>query len=86
LRLELLAENLAVSAQQASVTDRRNVWVPGLALGIDLLWPLGARWGLSARIDGFWLDGSSVITDAGDRVAVSAGAGILLGLGAGVQF
>jgi hypothetical protein len=86
LRLELLAENLAVSAQQASLTDRRNVWVPGVALGSDLLWPLGSGWGVSARIDGFWLDGSSVITDAGERVAVSAGAGILLGLGAGVQF
>jgi hypothetical protein len=86
LRLELLAENLAVTAQQASLTDRRNVWVPGLALGSDLLWPLGSGWGVSARIDGFWLDGSSVITDAGQRVATSAGAGILLGLGAGVQF
>jgi len=86
LRLELLAENLAVSAKQASITERRNVWVPGLALGSDLLWPLGSGWGVSARIDGFWLDGSSVITDAGQRVAVSAGAGILLGLGAGVQF
>ncbi|HEU4581786.1 MAG TPA: hypothetical protein VFS67_26200 [Polyangiaceae bacterium] len=86
LRLELLAENLAASAQQAASTDRRNVWVPGLALGGDLIWPLAAGWGLSARIDGFWLDGSSVITDAGERAAVSAGAGILLGLGAGVQF
>jgi hypothetical protein len=86
LRLELLAENLAVTAQQASLTDRRNVWVPGVALGSDLLWPLGSGWGVSARIDGFWLDGSSVITDAGERVATSAGAGILLGLGAGVQF
>jgi hypothetical protein len=86
LRLELLAENLAVTAQQASLTDRRNVWVPGVALGSDLLWPLGSGWGVSARIDGFWLDGSSVITDSGQRVATSAGAGILLGLGAGVQF
>ena len=86
LRLELLAENLAVSAQQASITDRRNVWVPGVALGGDLLWALAGGWGVSARIDGFWLDGSSVITDAGERVAISAGAGILLGLGAGVQF
>lgn len=86
LRLELLAENLAVTAQQASLTERRNVWVPGVALGTDLLWPLGSGWGVSARIDGFWLDGSSVITDAGERVAISAGAGILLGLGAGVQF
>lgn len=86
LRLELLAENLAVTAQQASLTDRRNVWVPGVALGSDLIWPLGSGWGVSARIDGFWLDGSSVITDAGQRVAISAGAGILLGLGAGVQF
>jgi hypothetical protein len=86
LRLELLAENLAVTAQQASLTDRRNVWVPGVALGSDLLWPLGHGWGVSARLDGFWLDGSSVITDSGERVGVSAGAGILLGLGAGVQF
>jgi hypothetical protein len=86
LRLELLAGNVAVSARQAASTDRRSAWVPGLALGSDLLWPLAAGWGLSARIDGFWLDGSSVITDAGERVAVSAGAGILLGLGAGVQF
>lgn len=86
IRVELLAENLAATTHNAVATDRRSAWVPGLALGTDLLWPLGPGWALSARVDGFWLDGSTVITDAGERVLVSAGAGILLGLGASMQF
>ncbi|HVZ31585.1 MAG TPA: hypothetical protein VG963_04120, partial [Polyangiaceae bacterium] len=86
LRAELLAENLLATAHRDAVTERRSAWIPGATLGADLLWPLGPAWALSARVDGFWLDGSSVITNAGERVAVSAGAGILLGLGASVRF
>jgi hypothetical protein len=86
LRVELLAENLVATAHRDAVTERRSAWIPGGTLGGDLLWPLGPAWAVSARVDGFWLDGSSVITDAGERVAVSAGAGILLGLGASVRF
>jgi hypothetical protein len=86
LRLEALAENLAVTAERAALTDRRSAWIPGVSLGADLLWPLSPTWVLSASVDGFWLDGSTVIHNAGERVATSAGAGILLGLGAGVRF
>jgi hypothetical protein len=59
---------------------------PGVSLGADLIWPVSPSWALSASVDGFWLDGSTVITNGGERVATSAGAGILLGLGAGVRF
>jgi hypothetical protein len=86
LRLEGLAENLAVTAERAVLTDRRSTWIPGVSLGTDLIWPLSPSWTLSASVDGFWLDGSTVITNGGERVATSAGAGILLGLGAGVRF
>lgn len=86
VRLEVLAENLAVTAERSTSTDRRSTWVPGVILGGDLLFPLGPVWAVSARVDGFWVDGSTVITNAGQAVATSAGAGILLGLGAGVRF
>jgi len=86
LRLEVLAENLAATAVRSASTDRQSAWVPGVSLGSDVLWPLSAGWALSARLDGFWLDGSTTITNAGERVAASAGAGILLGLGAGERF
>jgi len=86
LRLEGLAENLAVTAQRDVLTDRQSTWIPGVSLGADLVWPLSPTWSLSASADGFWLDGSTAITDAGERVATSAGAGMLLGLGAGARF
>jgi len=86
VRLEMLAENLAVTAERAVSTDRRSTWVPGVLLGSDLLFPLSPTWAVSARVDGFWVDGSTVITNAGQPAATSAGAGILLGLGAGVRF
>jgi len=86
VRLEGLAENLAVTAERAVLTERRSAWIPGVSLGADLIWPVSPSWALSASIDGFWLDGSTVITNGGERVATSAGAGILLGLGAGVRF
>ncbi|MEO8181898.1 MAG: hypothetical protein ABI895_23940 [Deltaproteobacteria bacterium] len=86
LRLEVLAENLAATAARSASTDRQSAWVPGVSLGSDLIWPLSPGWALSARVDGFWLDGSTTITNAGERVAASAGAGILLGLGAGLRF
>jgi hypothetical protein len=86
LRLELIAENVAVSAQQAGLTDRRNAWVPGLALGGDLLWLLSDPWALSLRADVFLLDGSTVLTSQGERIAASAGAGALIGLGARYRF
>lgn len=86
LRLEVLAENLAATAARSESSDRRSAWVPGVSLGSDLIWPLSTHWALSARVDGFWLDGSTTITNAGERLATSAGAGILLGLGAGVRF
>lgn len=85
-RLELMAENLAVVADRGGVADRSSVWVPGLALGADLAWPLGERWLFSTRVDAFWLDGSTPIVSAGRRVAVAAGAGVLLGAGAGWRF
>jgi hypothetical protein len=86
LRLEVLAENLAATAARSTASDRRSAWVPGVSLGSDVILPLSPGWALSARVDGFWLDGSTAITNAGERVATSAGAGILLGLGAGVRF
>jgi hypothetical protein len=86
VRLEMLAENLAVTAERSVATDRRSTWVPGVILGSDLLFPISPVWAVSARVDGFWVDGSTVITNAGQSAATSAGAGILLGLGAGVSF
>jgi hypothetical protein len=86
LRLEVLAENLAATASRATASDRQSTWVPGIALGTDVLWPFSTSWAASARVDGFWLDGSTAITNAGERVATSAGAGIMLGLGASMRF
>jgi hypothetical protein len=86
LRLELLGENVAVTVQRNSLNDQASTWVPGVSLGGDLVWSLGAPWLLSARADAFWLDGSTGILSAGQRVGASAGAGVLLGLGAGYRF
>jgi hypothetical protein len=86
LRLEVLAENVAASVQRGTLTDQRNAWVPGVSLGGDLLWHLSEAWLLSARADAFWLDGSTPIVSAGQRIATSAGAGVTLGVGAGYAF
>ena len=86
VRLEVLGENVAARVERESVADRRSTWVPGVSLGGDLLYPLGAGWQLSARGDAFWLDGSTGITSGGRRIAATAGAGVLLGLGAGHRF
>jgi hypothetical protein len=86
LRLELLAENVAVSARREGRSDRQSAWVPGVSFGADLLWPLGDPWLLSAGADVFWLDGSTTVVSAGQRLGASAGAGVLFGLGAGCHF
>jgi hypothetical protein len=85
-RLELLGENVAATVQRGAASARANAWVPGIAVGADLLWALGDRWLLSARLDAFWLDGSTAIVSAGQRLGASAGAGALVGLGAGYRF
>jgi hypothetical protein len=85
-RLELMGENVAVRVERGSAIERRSAWVPGVSLGGDLLYPLGQSWQLSARCDAFWLDGSTGISSAGQRLGASAGAGVLVGLGAGHRF
>jgi hypothetical protein len=86
LRLELLAENVAATVRAGELRDARNTWVPGALAGGDLLVSIGGPWSLSAGADAFWLDGSTVIQGAGQRLATSAGAGVLLGLGVGCVF
>jgi hypothetical protein len=86
LRLEALLENISALAERGSASERRSVWVPGVVLGSDLLWHVNDHWSLSARADGFWLHGSTPIASAGERLGISAGAGVLLGLGAGYRF
>ena len=86
LRLELLAQNVAVTARLGELTDRNTAWVPGASFGGDLQMPLGDAWLASARADVFMLDGSTGIYSAGRRVAASVGAGVALGLGAGYRF
>ncbi|HWO13481.1 MAG TPA: hypothetical protein VNN80_28465 [Polyangiaceae bacterium] len=85
-RLELLGENVAARVERGAAADRRSAWVPGVSLGGDLLYPLGEGWQLSARGDAFWLDGSTGITSTGQRIGATAGAGVLVGLGAGHRF
>jgi hypothetical protein len=86
LRLELLAENVAVTGHLGELTDHSTAWVPGASFGGDLHVPLGAAWLASVRTDVFLLDGSSTIVSAGRRAGASAGAGLMLGLGAGYRF
>jgi hypothetical protein len=86
VRLEALAENLAITASRSGERDRAGVWVPGALLGGDLLWHMASPWRLSARADVFAVDGATPITDGGRRIGTIAGAGLLLGLGAGVGF
>jgi hypothetical protein len=86
LRLEALLENVSALVERGTASERRSVWVPGVVLGSDLLWHVNERWSLSARADGFWLHGSTPIDSAGARLGISAGAGVLLGLGAGYRF
>lgn len=80
-RLELLLESVAASAERAGASASQNAWVPGVRLGGDVIWPGLGQWGLVASVDVFWLDGSTPVTIAGERVAASAGAGVTLGLG-----
>lgn len=80
-RLELLLENVAASAERDGTSASRSAWVPGLRVGGDAVWPALGQWGLVASVDVFWLDGSTPITLASERVAESAGAGVALGLG-----
>jgi hypothetical protein len=86
LRVEVLTENVAATAQLDSLSDQRSAWVPGLRLGGDLLWHVAGAWLASAHVEAFWLDGSTAITSAGSPVATSAGAGLTFGLGAGYGF
>jgi hypothetical protein len=86
LRVELRGENVAVTVRRDALTERHGTWVPGVSLGGDLLWPLAESWLLSARADAFWLDGSTAILSANQRLGTIAGAGLVLGLGAGHRF
>jgi hypothetical protein len=86
LRVELRGENVAVTVRRDALAERHEALVPGVSVGGDLLWPLAESWLLSARADAFWLDGSTPIVSGGERLAVVAGAGITLGLGAGYRF
>lgn len=86
LRLEALLENVSALAERGSESERASAWVPGLVLGSDWLWRVSERWSLSVRVDGFWLDGATAIRSAGERLGTSAGAGVLLGVGAGCRF
>jgi hypothetical protein len=86
VRLELLVENVAVTARLEDLTGHQSTWVPGASLGGDLLWPISDPWVLSARADVFWLDGSTVVTRVGQRLGATVGAGAILGLGAGYRF
>lgn len=86
LRLEALLENVSALAERGSESARRSAWVPGVILGSDWLWHVGERWSLSVRVDGFWLDGATAFDGAGERLGTSAGAGVLLGAGAGCRF
>lgn len=86
VRLEVLGENVAVRIERGDGVARESAWVPGVSLGGDVLYALGERWQMVARADVFWLDGSTGIRSAGERIATSAGAGVLLGLGAGHRF
>jgi hypothetical protein len=85
-RLELLGENVAITERRAGESARASAWVPGVSLGGDLLWSLDERWMLFARADVFWLDGATGIESAGERAGASAGAGAVLGVGAGYRF
>lgn len=86
LRLEMTLENVIALAERGSESKRASAWVPGVIWGTDWLWRVDERWCLSARVDGFWLDGATAIDSAGERLGTSAGAGMLLGLGAGYRF
>jgi hypothetical protein len=86
LRVELRGENVAVTVRRDALTERHATWVPGVSLGGDLLWPLAESWLLSARADAFWLDGSTAVVSANQRLGTIAGAGVVLGLGAGHRF
>lgn len=86
VRLELLGENVAVTAQRPGASAQASAWVPGIAAGADLTWALGERWLLVSRADAFWLDGATAVVSAGERAGASAGAGVLFGLGAGRVF
>jgi hypothetical protein len=86
LRLEAVAENVAVSAERGPLADRRSAWIPGVCLGADLSWRFAAPLLLSAGLDAFWLDGGTAIRAEGERLGTSAGAGFRLGLGAGYGF
>lgn len=86
LRVEVVGENVAVAVRRDDSTERRSTWVPGVSIGGDLLWAVGKAWRLGARADVFWLDGSTAIVSAGQRLGAVAGAGLVLGLGAGYRF
>jgi hypothetical protein len=86
IRLELLVENVAVTARLENLTGHQSTWIPGASLGGDLLWAIDEPWVVSTRADVFWLDGSTVVTRVGQRLGATAGAGVMLGLGAGYRF
>lgn len=86
LRVELVGENVAVAVRGDASTERQSAWVPGVSIGGDLLWAVSEVWRLGARADVFWLDGSTAIVSAGQRLGAVAGAGLVLGLGAGYRF
>lgn len=85
LRVEVLGENVTIAVRRDGLTERQNAWVPGVSVGGDLLWPVADAWLLSARADA-WVDGSTTIVSANQRIGALAGAGVVLGLGAGYRF
>jgi hypothetical protein len=85
VRLELLLENVAASAERDGRSASSSAWVPGLRLGGDVVWPSLGQWGVVGSVDGFWLDGSTPVNVARSRVAESAAAGISVSLGVEVR-
>jgi hypothetical protein len=85
-RVELLVENVAVEAELGGRAERANAWVPGVLTGADLLLAVADDWSVLARLDGFVLDGSTAIRAQGESLRTSAGAGLLIGVGAEYRF
>jgi hypothetical protein len=54
--------------------------------GADLLLAVADDWSVLARLDGFVLDGSTAIRAQGESLRTSAGAGLLIGVGAEYRF
>jgi hypothetical protein len=80
-RAEVLLENVAASAERQGLTARRSIWVPGVRIGADAVWPNQGQWAAVGSVDAFWLDGSTPVTIEQARVAESAGVGVAFSAG-----